>query len=51
MAHSQYIIKVIKMKTIEEIFDMIDFFYVHKRFCERLKRQEKRKEYARVANR
>lgn len=33
------------MKTIEEILDMIDFFYAHKRFCERLKRQYgKRKE-------
>lgn len=32
------------MKTIEEILDMIDFFYTHKRFCERLKRQEQRKE-------
>lgn len=39
------------MKTIEEILDMIDFFYTHKRFYERLKRQEQRKEYARVANR
>ena len=32
------------MKTIEEVLDMIDFFYTHKRFCERLKRQEQRKE-------
>lgn len=42
------------MKTIEEILDMIDFFYTHKRFCERLKREKQRREeenHARVANR
>jgi len=35
------------MKTIEEILDMIDFFYTHKRFCERLK-QRKEEENMRV---
>ena len=42
------------MKTIKDIFDMLDLFYANKHYYDRLKRQhEKRKQenHARVANR
>ena len=46
--------KVINMKTIKDIFDMIDLFYANKHYHDRLKRQHEKRErenHARVANR
>lgn len=42
------------MKTIKDVFDMINLFYANKHYYDRLKRQHEEREkqnHARVANR